>query len=95
MHQQLTIPSNASHFTAPPYNLHDDFQILYPLSLLKPNTSKETRDIDISQIYPHAFSYNPTIIQLYMLETHYQFQFSALNYSKDHLKSRATKTPNP
>ena len=94
-HQQLTLPSNAPHFTAPPYHLHDEFQNLYTPSLSIPVTIKESRDTNNPQIYPHAFSYNPTITQLYMLETHYQFQFPALNYSKDHLFYGATTTANP
>ena len=98
-HERLTLPSTTTpQFSAPPpppYNIHAAMHALYaptPSSLI---TINETRDIHIPQFYPHAIPYNPTLTQLYMQETDYQFQIPAIDYSKDHLYSRVTKATNP
>ena len=45
--------------------------------------------------YPHANLHNPTITQLYLQETPYQFQIPALDFRKNQNSFRANKTTNP
>ena len=58
-------------------------------------TINETRDLHIPHLNLHSPPYNPTLIQMCMHKTDYQFQISALNYTKDHLHSRATEEIHP
>ena len=68
---------------------------LYPPTPFSLTTINETRDIHIPQFYPDAIPYNPTLTQLYIQETDYQFQIPALDCTKDHLYSCVSKATNP
>ena len=63
--------------------------------LLTPQLVKPVIFIHILLFYTHGFIHNPTLTQLYMPKTDYQFHIPTLDYSKDHLCSRLTKTTNP
>ena len=68
---------------------------LHPPTLSSLTTFNETHDIHIPQFYSHNILYNPTLTQLYMHETGYQFQIPAFDYTKDHFHSRVTNAINP
>ena len=66
---------------------------LNPTTPYSLTTINETRDLHIPQLYVQPIPNDPTITQMYMHETDYQFQIPAINY-KDNLFSRATKATN-
>ena len=55
----------------------------------------ETRDIIIPQKNPHSIPYIPVFLQLHIKETPYPFQIPAVDYTTDHLYSRATRVTRP
>ena len=65
---------------------------LYPPTPSSLSTINETCDIHIRQFYPQAIPSNPTLTQLYIQETDYQFQIPEPDSNNDHLFSRVTKT---
>ena len=95
VHQQLTFPSNTSHFTTLPYHSHEDIRGLHPFSPSVPITNNETRDTNNPQTYPHAVFLIPTSTQLYMPETPYQFQIAVLDYTRNQFQARFTMVNNP
>ena len=96
IHQQLTVPSTSTpQFSAAPYNIHEAMHALCPPTPSSLTSINETRDIHIPQFYLHAIPYDPTLTQLYMQETDYQFQIPARDSTKDHIYSRVTKATNP
>ena len=94
IHQRLTLPSSPHQFITPPYNSHEELQKSNFLPFCT-NPFYETRDTNKPRTYLHAILYNHTINRLYMQETPYHFQIPALDYTKDQLYSRGSKTTKP
>ena len=96
IHQRLTLPSSSTlKISAPPYIVIEAKYAFYPTTPALLTTINGTLDIDIPQLHPHAIPCNPTLTHFNMPDIDYQFQITALDYTKDHLCSRVTKATDP